>query len=46
MKIASHKGYNDWKNEVNLCQFCKSSRLKFDDVTLHPRLLVSDHGGL
>ena len=45
MEIASHKGYNDWKNEVNLCQFCKSSRLKFDDVT-PPRLLVTDRGGL
>ena len=45
MEIASHKGYNDWKNEVNLCQFCKSSQLKFDDVT-RPRLLVTDHDGL
>ena len=39
MKIASHKGYNDWKNEVNLCQFCKSSRLQCD-VT---RPSVTDH---
>ena len=41
MKIASHKGYNDWKNEVNLCQFCKSSQLKCDVTTM--RLRVTDH---